>query len=202
MKNYSLIFFIIFFCVLLTISNCQYSSFIIDIDSNQRRCLNEYYKIKTVIIIEVSSESKEILTEVKASDGRILYHNINSTNVFSFTTQYNGFVSFCIQNMGRISTEINVVIKSGIGANDYSSVAKSKDLEPIDYELDKILKKEYMLNHFNQISQERKDSFGIIYKSISSKIILYSILMIIGMILIGVIETLYLKRFMEKRKII
>ena len=201
MQNYSLILFIIF-CLLINISKCQYSSFIIDLDSKQQRCLNEYYTIKTVVIIEVKSESRDILTEVRAPNGRILYHNVNYTNVFSFTTQHNGFVNFCMENMGRTVTEINVVIKSGVGANDYSSVANSKDLEPIDFELDKILKKENILNHFNRLSQERKDSFGTLYKSISSKIIFYSILMIIGMILIGVVETLYLKRFMEKRKII
>ncbi len=202
MKNYSLIIFIIFFSLLLTLSKCQYASFILDIDPNQNRCLNEYYKIQTVVIVEITSESKDILTDIKAPNGRIVYHNINSTSIYSFTTQHNGFMNYCMQNMGRDIAEVKIVIKSGVGANDYSSVAKSKDLEPIDYELDKILKKETMLNHFNQLSQERKESFGTLYKSISSKIIFYSILMIIGMILIGVVETLYLKRFMEKRKII
>ena len=74
--------------------------FIIDLDSKQQRCLNEYYTIKTVVIIEVKSESRDILTEVRAPNGRILYHNVNYTNVFSFTTQHNGFVNFCMENMG------------------------------------------------------------------------------------------------------
>ena len=129
-------------------------------------------------------------------------HYANYTNIFSFTTEQNGYYNFCVKNLGSFNTEVNMVIKSGIGANDYSSVAKSKDLEPIDYELDKILKKESLLNHFNKVSQEKQNMFGFVYKSISTKIIFYSILMIVGMILIGIIETLYLKRFMERRKII
>ena len=56
MKNYSLIIFIIFFSLLLTLSKCQYASFILDIDPNQNRCLNEYYKIQTVVIVEITSE--------------------------------------------------------------------------------------------------------------------------------------------------
>ena len=202
MKNSSLTKFIIFFFFLLTLSKCQYSSFRIDLEANQQRCLNEYYTIQTVFIIEVTSNSKDILTEVTAPNGRILYRHINSTTTFSYTSQHNGFFNFCMQNMGKTTEEINIVVKSGIGANDYSSVAKSKDLEPIDFELDKILKKESLLNHFNTIAQEKQDNFGILYKSISSKIIFYSILMIAGMILIGLVETLYLKRFMERRKII
>ena len=192
----------IFYLSLIDLTKCQYSSFGIDLDAYQERCLNEYYKLETVIILEVTSQNPDILTEVKSPNGRILYRYTNKTNIFSFTTNGNGYYDFCVKNLGQINTEVNMVIKSGIGANDYSSIAKSKDLEPIDYELDKILKKESLLNHFNKISQDKQNMFGFLYKSISSKIIFYSILMIIGMILIGIIETLYLKRFMEKRKII
>ena len=107
-----------------------------------------------------------------------------------------------MQNVGKTKAEVQFVVKSGIGANDLSSVAKSKDLEPIDYELDKILKKESLLNHLNEMSQEKRSMFGILYTSISNRIIFCSVLLIVGMIAIGVIEALYLKKFMERRKII
>ena len=192
----------IFFIYLIKLSNCQYSSFGMDLDGYQERCLIEYFKIQTVIIFEVKSETKDILTQIRAPNGRIIYYNINSTSIFSFTSQYNGYYNFCMKNNGNSNTEIYIIIKSGIGANDYSSVAKSKDLEPIDLELDKLLQKESILNHFNQMSQEKQNMFGFLYKTISNRIIFYSILMIIGMVLIGVIETLYLRRFMERRKVI
>ena len=40
----------------ITITKCQYSTFNFELDSNEQRCLNEYYKIQTVIIYEVASE--------------------------------------------------------------------------------------------------------------------------------------------------
>ena len=101
-----------------------------------------------------------------------------------------------------MNTEVNIKIRSGISANDYSSVAKSKDLEPIEFELDKILQKESLLNHLNKMTLETKYNFRTLFRSLSKKVIFYSVLLIIGMILIGIVETLYLKRFMEKRKII
>ena len=52
--------------------------------------------------------------------------------------------------MGRFSGEVQLTIKSGISANDFSSVVKSKDLDPIDNELDKIIRKHQILNHFNK----------------------------------------------------
>ena len=61
----------------ITITKCQYSTFNFELDSNEQRCLNEYYKIQTVIIYEVTSESKDILSEVKSRSGHILIHYKN-----------------------------------------------------------------------------------------------------------------------------
>ena len=202
MNNHSLIISLLTFFILINFSLNQFTSFGMELDSFQERCLSEYYKSQTVIIFELRSASPEMLFEIKSPDGRILFHQINSTSLFSLTTQSNGFYAVCAKNMGKFSGEVNLIIKSGVSANDFSSVAKSKDLEPIDYELDQILKRQPLLNHFSKISQEKQNQFNSIYKNVSNKIISYSLLMIGGMILIGIIETLYLKRFMEKRKII
>ena len=70
----------------ITITKCQYSTFNFELDSKEQLCLNEYYKIQTVIIYEVTSESKDILSEVKSQSGHILIHYKNSKNIFSFTT--------------------------------------------------------------------------------------------------------------------
>ena len=202
MKTQLSIISILLFLFSINITLTQYSSFGMELDSFQERCLSEYYKAQTVIIFELDSNFPEMLLEVKAPDGRILYHHTNSTSLFSLTTKSNGFYSVCAKNVGKFKGEIKLTIKSGISANDYSSVAKSKDLEPIDFELDNLIKRQPMLNHFNRISHDKQTQFSTIYKGISNRIIFYSLLMIAGMVLIGVIETLYLKRFMERRKII
>ena len=202
MENQSLIISLFILFILINTILGQYSTFGMDLESFQERCLSEYYKSQTVIIYELYSESPEMQLSVKSPDGAIIYHNINTTSLFSFTTQSHGFFEVCAKNMGKYKNEVTLLIKSGVSANDYSSVAKSKDLEPIDFELDKLLEKQSLLNHLNKVSQEKQNQFGVIYKSISKRIIFYSLLMVAGMILIGVIETLYLKRFMERRKII
>ena len=202
MKNKISIISLLLFFVSINLTFTQYSSFGMELDSFQERCLNDYYKAQTVIVYELNSNHPEMVLEVKSPDGRILFHHINATSLFSLTANSNGFYSVCAKNMGKYKGEITLTIKTGVSANDYSSVAKSKDLEPIDYELDRILKRQYMLNHLNRVSQEKQNQFSSIYKSISNRIIFYSLFMIAGMIFIGIVETLYLKRFMEKRKII
>ena len=202
MKNKISIISLLLFLLSIHFTLTQYISFGMELDSFQERCLSDYYKAQTVIVYELNSNYPEMLLEVKSPDGRILYHHVNSTSLFSLTANSNGFYSVCTKNMGKYKGDITLTIKTGVSANDYSSVAKSKDLEPIDYELNRILKRQYMLNHLNRVSQEKQNQFGSIYKSISNRIIFYSLFMIAGMIFIGIVETLYLKRFMEKRKII
>ena len=191
---------IIILFLLFKISLSQYHSFMTELAPGGERCLSEYYESQTVFIIELHSNSPGLQLEVKSPDGRILYHHNNFTSLCSITTKSNGFYSICVKNFARIIGEIKLSIKSGVNANDLSSVAKCKDLEPIDYELDKIIQKTPMLNHFNKVSLEKQEEFSNRYKSISHKIIFYSLLMIAGMVVIGVIETLYLKIFMENEK--
>ena len=202
MKKTISIFTLLLILLSINLTLTQYTSFGMELDSFQERCLSDYYKAQTVIVYELNSNHPEMVLEVKSPDGKILFHFINATSLFSVTTNSNGFYQVCAKNIGKFKGEITLTIKTGVSANDYSSVAKSKDLEPIDYELDRILKRQYMLNHLNRVSQEKQNQFGSIYKSISNRIIFYSLFMIAGMIFIGIVETLYLKRFMEKRKII
>ena len=198
--NYILVI-IITLIFLINNSNC-YFSLGMNIEPYQERCLSEYYTVDTILIIQLTSYNSETTLEVKSPNGRILYNNKNTTSTYSFTTTYNGYYSICITNNNQGVEEVELKIKSGIEASDYSSLVKSKDIEPIDIELNKILEKRDRLTHFNKISQEKQEQFNALYTSLSRNIIFYSLFIIGGMIFIGVLETLYLKRFMERRKII
>ena len=202
MKNNSKICLVLISILLINLSKSKNTTFGIELNSYQERCLTEYYQKQTVIVFELHSDNPKMELTVKLPEGNIIYNNINNNSLFSITTPSNGLYSACIKNFGKEKSESKLTVKSGINANDFSSVAKSKDLEPIDYELEKILQKQNRLSHYSKVSIEKQIEFSSIYKSISRRISYYSLLMIAGMIMIGIIETLYLKRFMEKRKII
>ena len=202
MKNNSKIFPILIFVLLINISTNKNTTFGIELNSYHERCLTEYYLKQTVVVFELNSDNPRMELTVKLPEGNVIYNNMNKTSLFSITTPSNGLYSVCVKNFGKEKCESKLTIKSGINANDFSSVAKSKDLEPIDYELEKLLQKQNRLTHYSKVSIEKQNEFSSIYKSISSRISYYSLLMIAGMIMIGIMETLYLKKFMEKRKII
>ena len=202
MKNKKIIFFISIILTLFNFSYSQNSTFGMILKPFEEICLSEYYKSQTVIIFELNSESPNILLEVKSPKGTILFHQKNTTSLFPLTTEINGFFSVCTKNMANMDGEVKLTIKSGISANDFSSVAKSKDLEPIDYALEQIFQRQPMINHYNRIIIEKQNQFSSFYRAISNRIFFYSFIMIVLMIIIGIIETFYLRRFMERRKII
>ena len=197
-----------FFCLLITFifllysCSCQTTALGIDLSGYQQRCLKEYYQTSTVIIFYLFSHSKNIQMRITDPNEKLLFLRSNSSLEYSTTTEVSGYYTVCLKSLIREKIIVELTIKSGVSARDYSSVVKTKDIEPIDVELNKIIEQEKILNHFSSKTLEKQKEFNTIYDKISSGIIFYSLIMIGGMIFIGVIETLYLKRFMEKRKII
>ena len=189
---------------LLIISNisAQQSSLDFELEVSQSNCLYEYFPETTLVILEVASESENIYVELKKPDGSILSSKKNETFKEAFTSETSGYYEICISNYGKGPASIFFDLKYGVAAKDYSSIAKTKDLQPIDLELQKITDKKNMLNHYVRVSQQHEQVFEKSLDSISSKIVFYSMILIGVMILIGIIETVYLKKLMEKRKII
>ncbi len=189
--------------LLFSFSSCQVVSYEMDLYPNQDQCLSEYYQEQTVVIYEsVSMSHRPLQVDIRSPDGRIMFHLVNDTTAYSLTTPTSGYYTICYKNLEKYPHIFRLRIKSGVSANDYSSVAKTKDLSPIDGELDRLIGRENVLTHLNTKISIKQAEFNSIYDKISNKIIFYSVIMIIGMIAIGYLETFYLKRFLERRKII
>ena len=98
--------------------------------------------------------------------------------------------------------EILFALKYGVGAKDYSSIARAKDLKPVDLALEKLSDRAKDMSHRISFSQSHENVFESFLDSISSKFMIFSSIVIVIMIFVGYMETLYLKNFMRRRKII
>ena len=56
----------------------------------------------------------------------------------SFTTYVGGYYECCIKNLHNEENEVNFELKYGVAAKDYSEVAKTKDLKPMELNLLKL----------------------------------------------------------------
>ena len=91
-------------------------------------------------------------------------------------------------------------MKYGIAAKDYSEVAKAKDLKPMELNLLKLEEKSKEIYHLMSYASSHEQIFENQYDVISSKVAFFSIILVAVMIIIGLLQTFYLKQRVLNRK--
>ena len=196
-------YYIVFiFIDLLFLCSCQEIKFRFFLPSNVEECFSEYFPDKTLVIYEISSpasNNKYVITNPKKG---IIEEKTDASFIYPFTTYEGGVYELCITNLANEVSDIEFSLKYGVGAKDYSSIARAKDLKPVDLALEKLSDRAKDMSHRISYSQSHENVFEKFLDSISSKIMLFSFIVIGIMVVVGYMETLYLKNFMRRRKII
>ena len=203
MVSLSYVYYIVFiFIDLLILCSCQEIKFRFFLPSNVEECFSEYFPDKTLVIYEISSpasNNKYVITNPKKG---IIEEKTDASFIYPFTTYEGGVYELCITNLANEVSDIEFSLKYGVGAKDYSSIARAKDLKPVDLALEKLSDRAKDMSHRISFSQSHENVFEKFLDSISSKIMLFSFIVIGIMVVVGYMETLYLKNFMRRRKII
>lgn len=118
----------------------------------------------------------------------------------SFTTYNGGYYECCIKNQHNEENEVVFDLKYGVAAKDYSEVAKTKDLKPMELNLLKLEEKSKEIYHLMSYASSHEQIFENQYDSVSSKVASFSILLVIVMIAVGLFQTYYLKQRVLNRK--
>ena len=200
--NHFLSYKLFLFLNIILLISCQQSIFRFNLEPNIEECFSEYFPDKTLVIFEVASDEgncRYVLTNPK----KVVIEDKQSVDyTYPFTTYEGGVYEICITNLERKKLEILFALKYGVGAKDYSSIARAKDLKPVDLALEKLSDRAKDMSHRISFSQSHENVFESFLDSISSKVMIFSSIIIVIMILVGYMETLYLKNFMRRRKII
>ena len=203
--EYSLNFLNIFLLILINLlitASCQESSFRFSLEPKNEECFSEYFPDKTLVIYEiicVECKNKYKLINPKKT---IVEEKEGPDFNYPFTTYEGGVYEICMTNLDEKPAEIHFSVKYGVGAKDYSSIARAKDLKPVDLALEKLSDRAKEMSHRISFSQSHENIFEQFLDSISSKVMIFSSIVICIMMIVGYMETLYLKNFMRRRKII
>ena len=195
-------YFLLIIINLIILISCQESSFRFSLETKVEECFSEYFPDKTLVIYEISSpasNNKYVITNPKKG---IIEEKTDASFIYPFTTYEGGVYELCITNLANEVSDIEFSLKYGVGAKDYSSIARAKDLKPVDLALEKLSDRAKDMSHRISFSQSHENVFEKFLDSISSKIMLFSFIVIGIMVVVGYMETLYLKNFMRRRKII
>ena len=178
-------------------------SFEFPINPKKRRCVGEFITEDTVAIFSFTSDSRNYEAELIDPQKQILYKKQNDLEVkVSLVATVTGNYEMCIKNNDDSINNISFEFYSGIQAQDYSSLAKDSNLRPIEINIRKIIDMmKQLIKDLSSISIKEEENSKI-NDTIGTKIITFSLLTLLVMIVLGVFETLYIKRYLHTRKVI
>ena len=198
-----ILFQILNIITILKLTSCQISKYMFRLEKGEKECLQDFFPSKTLVIYEITSNLSKIQFTLTQKFDSFQLSKINDYSFkYPFTTYQQGYYEICIYNYDIKPTYINYNLRYGVAAKDYSSIARTKDLKPIDVEIEKLVEKTSTLNNKSNFIREMEKLTQVMLDSVCNKLFYYGIVMIIVMIVIGILETFYLKQFLQKRKII
>ena len=151
----------------------------------------------------MSSEAKNIIINLNDPKGKNLYNKKYQQDVrVSLTATDSGNYEMCIKNNERKEVKVTFEFLSGIMAQDASEVAKESSIQPAEAAIIRLkdMSKD-LINDLNSVVKEEDINLKA-NDAISSKITMVSVLTLIVMVSVGVIETIYIKKYLQNRKLI
>ena len=199
-KN-NILFLILIKLSLLIFSSSQEINFKFTLKRLEEYCLAESIPENTLVIYNITSSSNKTKYILRFSNDIHIYKIMKDLNV-PFTTERTGDYELCIMNYDHILIELNFSLKYGLGAKDYSSIARKKDLKPTELIVEKMEDRARDIVKILSFERNKYIRTDKILNELCIKIMAYSILIVICMVSVGVLEIIYLKKFMKKRKVI
>ena len=199
MKITNMLLIINFYLIIFTI--CEKYDFKFKLRRLDENCFSEYFPDKTLVIYKITSTSEKTRFQLRF-ENEIKVSKLTKELLLPFTTFEGGDYEMCITGLDKNISEIHFTLKYGIDAKDYSSLARSKDLKPIDLALEKLDDRAKDISKGISFSQFKDRNFEKILDKVSSKVVIFSIVIICCMLFVGYLEAIYLKNFMRRRKLI
>lgn len=181
----------------------QQIEFTYELNPLENTCFFEKIQNNTLLIFHVTIfEQKQAHFTFTGPGDKLIHRETTSEYHYPYNTNTEGNYELCINNENNFAINFTFISQYGLGAKDYSSLARSKDFRPIDKAIEILSDTaKHMTSYINTV-QEGEKKFDNVIDNVSSKLIYFSFLVILLMFFVGLLETIYLKAFMRKRKII
>ena len=193
-------FIVVFFIILNTNIAIEFEYYGMPLNTE---CFGEPLGENTLMIGEIRTSTLYVAVKVYDPNGKVLFSKTNETiSKFSLTAQISGTFQVCIDNLSRQIINYVVKINTGVFARDYSEMAEKKNVKPIEIILKKTedMVKEIQ-NTANNFISKREESIDKV-EFINIKIMVFSTITILILIILGIFQSNYLKKFFKSKKLI
>jgi len=196
-----LLLFFLFITIIIYKISCLDVAF--DIKPNKKFCMGEYITEETVVIFTLKSKSKNLIIELHDPKGNIIYSKKNKLEIkVSLTASESGNYEMCVTNNDKKIVQIDYEILTGIQAQDYSQFAKESSIQPAEAAIIKLKNMgKSLIKDFNKVVKAEDKNLKV-NDIISGKISMVSMITILVMVTVGLIEFCYIKKYLQRRKLI
>ena len=196
-----LLLFFLFISIIIYKISCLDVAF--DIKPNKKFCMGEYITEETVVIFTLKSKSKNLIIELHDPKGNIIYSKKNKLEIkVSLTASESGNYEMCVTNNDKKIVQIDYEILTGIQAQDYSQFAKESSIQPAEAAIIKLKNMgKSLIKDFNKVVKAEDKNLKV-NDIISGKISMVSMITILVMVTVGLIEFCYIKKYLQRRKLI
>lgn len=179
------------------------ANFKMTIRERDKLCLHDYYSDQTLITYVVNSDLADSLTIIVRDfeNKKLIDRTLVQIFKDSFTTYGGGNYEICILNLLNQDVKIEIDIKSGIAAKDYSQIPKLKDLKPIEQDLQKLEDRSKDLYHLIMFADSHEKTYGSLHDNFIMGVSWVSIIIIIIMLMIGLAEAFIGRRIVLSKKL-
>ena len=164
-------------------------------------CFTESLSSQLLCLIELSSPQKLSL-QVIDPDNYLLYGQSLENHRYSFTALNDGIYKLCLINPHTDVVRINMSVKTGVNAKDYSNIASVNDFKDIELKMRKLEDQVIDIHKKIQFLREREEELRLTNATIHNRVIGYSICTVLMLLCLALIQILYLKRYFKSKKMI
>ena len=174
-----------------------------DIKPNSNFCFGDYLTEDTVALFSLKTKNNNLIISIQDPNGKTLYFKRYALDVrVSLTATNSGNYEVCVKNNDNKEAEIEFELLSGIETMDTSQMAKESSIRPAEGSILKLRDmSDNLINDLGMVVEEEEKSLKA-NDAISGKISMVSILTLTVMISVGLLETIYIKRYLQNRKMI
>ena len=174
-----------------------------DIKPNRNFCFGDYLTEDTVAIFSLKTKNNNLVISLHDPNGKTLYFKRYALEIkVSLTATNSGNYEMCVKNNDNKEAEIEFELLSGIETLDTSQMAKESSIKPAERSIIKLRDmSDNLINDLGMVVEEEEKSLKA-NDAISGKISMVSILTLTIMILVGLLETIYIKKYLQNRKMI